>query len=177
MREQIEVLVTEEQLFGRIAELSAEIGNDYQRKNPVLVSVLKGSFMFVAHLMRQLTCNPEIDFIEASSYGADKVSSGTIRIHKDLSREIRGRHIIIVEDVLDTGLTLNYLVQSLSVREPKSIEVCALVVKDVKRKGSIIKPKYVGFTLPDVFIVGFGLDHNERYRELPYIGYIPDSPA
>lgn len=169
------LLVSAEEIQLRITELAREINRDYADKSPILIGVLKGSFMFLAHLVGQLDCDPEIDFIEASSYGADKSSSGTIRIHKDLSREIRGRHVIVIEDVLDTGLTLDFLVQSLALRQPESMEVCTLVEKEIERSRDLVHPKYVGFKLPNEFIIGFGMDYAEKYRELPYIGVLEES--
>ncbi len=163
-----ETILTEEQIRVRVRELGAELSADYADKDPLLVGVLRGAILFIADLVRAMDGFLEIDFMAVSSYGSTTRSSGVVRILKDLDQDIRDRDLLIVEDILDTGLTLNYLIRNLETRHPRSIEVCALLVKRGKQKVRLT-PKYQGFEIPDEFVVGYGLDLNEKYRNLPYI--------
>lgn len=168
-----EVILTESQIQERVGELGAEISADYGETPPLLVAVLRGAILFVADLMRTMTGELEVDFMAVSSYGSTTRSSGVVRILKDLDQDIRDRDILIIEDILDTGLTLNYLIRNLQTRQPRSIEVCALLIKRGKQKVRLT-PKYHGFEIPDEFVVGYGLDLNERYRNLPYIATLKE---
>jgi hypoxanthine phosphoribosyltransferase len=163
-----EILVSEEDLQGRIREIAAEISADYRGRELLVIGVLKGAIFFIADLVRQLDVPCEIDFMAVSSYGSQTHSSGVVRILKDLDIPIAGRHVLIVEDVIDSGLTLSYLLKNLASRDPASLEICALLTKPRHRRLGI-STKYVGFELPDVFVIGYGLDHGERFRNLPYI--------
>jgi len=169
-----EVLLTEDQIQGRVAELGAELGHDYADRQPLLVSVLKGSIVFLADLIRATELPLAVDLMELSSYGAAMESSGQVRILKDLSASIEGRDVIVVEDIIDTGLTLNYLLRYLHERSPASIRICCLLDKPARRLTDI-DIDYRGFTIPDRFVVGYGLDFDERYRNLPYIGVLRPS--
>ena len=169
-----EVLLTHEQIEARVGELGAQLAADYGDRDPVLVSVLKGSIIFLADLVRAMDIPLAIDLMEVSSYGAATESSGQVRILKDLSGSIEGRHVIVVEDIIDTGLTLNYLLRYLEDRGPASIRVCCLLDKPARRLASI-EIDYRGFTIPDRFVIGYGLDYDERYRNLPYIGVLRPS--
>ncbi|MGE3268191.1 MAG: hypoxanthine phosphoribosyltransferase [Chloroflexota bacterium] len=166
-----EILVTEEQLAARVAELGAQITADYDGKRLLLLGVLKGAVIFLVDLARQIQLSLEIDFMAVSSYGASTQSSGIVRILKDLEDSVEGQHILVVEDIVDSGLTLDYLLRTLAARGPASIKVCGLLVKERPRDLSI-PVDYVGFTIPDRFVVGYGLDYAERYRNLPYIGVL-----
>jgi hypoxanthine phosphoribosyltransferase len=163
-----ETLVEEEALQARIAELGDEISRDYHGREPLLVGVLKGAVFFMADLVRRVTVPCEIDFMAVSSYGSGTDSSGVVRILKDLDANIEGRHVLIVEDIVDSGLTLSYLVRNLQARSPASLEVCALLTKPARRKVDL-STRYVGFEIPDRFAIGYGLDHAERYRNLPFV--------
>ena len=166
-----EVLFTEEQLARRVGELAHQITQDYQGREIVLISVLRGSFIFMADLMRSITLPCTVDFMAVSSYGAGTTSSGQVKITKDLSESIEGRDIIVVEDILDSGNTLSYLLRILQARHPASMKLCTLLDKPDRR----IKPVHVdysGFSIPDEFVVGYGLDFAEKYRNLPYIGVL-----
>lgn len=163
-----ETLISQEQLQAKIVEIAAEISADYEGRKILVVGVLKGAIFFISDLVRQLTVPCEIDFMAVSSYGAATHSSGVVRILKDLDIPIAGRHVLIVEDVIDSGLTLSYLLKNLTSRGPASLEICTLLAKPGYRRLNI-EARYVGFELPDVFVVGYGLDHAERYRNLPYI--------
>jgi len=165
------IIISEAQLQSRVEELGRELEVDYKGKEPVCIGILKGAIMFIADLIRVTNIPLRIDFMAVSSYGSNTRSSGIVRILKDLEENIKGRHVILVEDILDTGLTLNYLLKILRSRQPASLEICALLVKDGK-KGMDLKPKYTGFVIPDNFIVGYGLDYDEKYRNLPYIGVL-----
>jgi len=167
----IKVLIDEKKLRRRVRELGQEITRDYKNKNPVLVSVLRGSFIFVADICREIKIPVTFDFMAVSSYGNSKASSGIVRITKDLEFSIENKEVIIIEDIVDSGRTLNYLVKNLQARNPKNIEVCALLDKDVPRKTEN-KVKYKGFDIPNKFVVGYGLDFEEKYRNFPFIGYI-----
>ncbi|HUS61912.1 MAG TPA: hypoxanthine phosphoribosyltransferase [Acidimicrobiales bacterium] len=162
------VVVSEEQLRRRVAELGAQITADYAGRAPLLVGVLKGAFMFMADLAREITLPVEFDFMAVSSYGSATKTSGVVRIVKDLDLDLTERDVIIVEDIIDSGLTLQYLRRNLMARNPASLEVCALLVKDgLQRNDPGLR--YVGFTIPPDFVVGYGLDVSERYRSLPYV--------
>jgi len=171
MTDQLKVIIRKRELKKRIKKLAYEISNDYRDKNPVLVGILKGSFIFMADLTRELQMPHEIDFISVASYGSGKCASGVVRWLKDLSINIEGKHVIIVEDIIDSGLTLNYIRNNLLTRKPKSLKIVTLLNKRRKRK--IKTPlKYVGFPIPDEFVVGYGLDYDEKYRNLPYIAQL-----
>lgn len=168
-----EILVTEEQIRTRVSEIAAEISRDYEGKDPVLVCVLKGAVFFMADLVREIKVPCEIDFMAVSSYGSSSDSSGVVRILKDLDAHIEGRNVIIIEDIIDTGLTLSYLMKNLGARNPKTLEVCTLLTKPERRK--VDNPcKYIGFDVPNRFVVGYGLDFQERYRNLRFIAALPE---
>jgi len=163
------VLFTEEQIKRRVAELGQAITADYQDRSPVLISILKGSAIFLADLIREIDLPVRVDFMSISSYGTGSESTGgVVRILKDLDQDIGGEHVILVEDIIDTGLTLSYLRRALSAREPASLVVCALLDKSVRRIPTL-EIRYRGFDCPDRFVLGYGLDHAERYRNLPGI--------
>ena len=162
------------QLQQRIAALGDELSRDYAGREPLLVGVLKGAVFFMADLVRRITVPCEIDFMAVSSYGSGTDSSGVVRILKDLDANIEGRHVLIVEDIVDSGLTLSYLVRNLQARRPASLEVCALLTKPDRRKTEIIC-RYVGFEIPNRFAIGYGLDYGERYRSLPYVAALDES--
>lgn len=164
----VEPLIPAEAIQSRVAELGAAISQDYAGLPLVLVGILKGAFVFMADLCRHLSVPVEFDFMAVSSYGAATKSSGVVRIVKDLDRDLRDRHVLIVEDIVSSGLTVSYLRRVLAARSPASVEVCALLVKDEPRPEEI-PIKYVGFHIPDVFVVGYGLDLDERFRNLPYV--------
>ena len=163
-----EIVVPEDVLQRRIAELGAEITSDYEGKAPLLVGVLKGAFIFMSDLARTIHLPVEFDFMAVSSYGSATKTSGVVRIVKDLDLDLTGRHVLVVEDIVDSGLTLSYLRRNLAARGPASLEVCALFVKDGLQKTDP-DLRYVGFPIPPDFVVGYGLDVSERYRNLPYI--------
>jgi hypoxanthine phosphoribosyltransferase len=160
-------------LRARIAELGREISDDYQGRDLLLLGVLKGAVFFLADLMRHLTVPCEIDFMAISSYGASTDSSGVVRILKDLDINIEGRHVLVVEDIIDSGLTLSYLMRNLESRNPATIEVCALLTKPARREIDV-QVRYTGFEIPNKFVIGYGLDFAERYRNLPYVGVLHD---
>ncbi len=166
-----EVLIDEETLSARVAELGAEISADYSDRELLLIGVLKGAVFFMADLMRHLTVPCEVDFMAISSYGDSTDSSGIVRILKDLDINIEGRHVLVVEDIIDSGLTLSYLMRNLESREPASLEVCALMTKPARREIEV-PVRYIGFEIPDCFVVGYGLDLGERYRNLPYVAVL-----
>jgi hypoxanthine phosphoribosyltransferase len=168
-----EVLVDTEALRARIAELGAEISADYEGRDLLLIGVLKGAVFFMADLMRKLTIPCEVDFMAISSYGASTDSSGVVRILKDLDINIEGRHVLVVEDIIDSGLTLSYLMRNLESREPATLEVCALLTKPDRREIDV-PVRYVGFEIPNRFVIGYGLDFGERYRNLPYVAVLSD---
>ncbi len=163
-----EVLVTADELRARIAELGKEIAEDYEGRSPLLVAVLKGAFIFMADLTRSIDLPLEVDFMAVSSYGASTRSSGVVRIVKDLDIDLADRHVIIVEDIIDSGLTLRYLRKTLRARQPASLEVCALFVREGNQEADV-DLRYVGFRIPPAFVIGYGLDVAERYRNLPDI--------
>ena len=163
-----EVLVQKDALDHRVRQLGAEISGDYGGRNPLLVGVLKGAVFFLSDLMRRIDIPCEVDFMAVASYGSSTDSSGVVRILKDLDTAIEGRHVLIVEDIVDSGLTLQYLLRSLGARDPASLHVCALLVKPERRKVEL-PIRYVGFEIPNRFAIGYGLDHAERHRNLPYV--------
>jgi hypoxanthine phosphoribosyltransferase len=163
-----ETLVSGEDLQRRIAELGEEISRDYEGRDLFMVGVLKGAVLFLADLMRNLTVPCEIDFMAVSSYGSETDSSGVVRIMKDLDAPIEGRDVLIVEDIIDSGLTLHYLMKNLKARGPASLEVCSLLIKPERRRVEL-PIRYVGFEIPNKFAIGYGLDHGQRYRNLPYV--------
>jgi len=162
------VVVTEDELKLRIAELGQEITRDYAGRPPLLVGVLKGAFMFMSDLARAIDLPVEFDFMAVSSYGSATKTSGVVRIVKDLDLDLTDRHVLVVEDIVDSGLTLSYLRRNLLARHPASVEVCALLVREGLQRADP-ELKYVGFRIPPAFVVGYGLDVAERYRNLPYI--------
>lgn len=164
-----EVLLTEEQIRQRVGELADEISAIYRDKNPVLVGVLKGVLFFMADLLRALPIASEVDFLSVANYADDTHTRGLVRLVKDLETPIEGRHVLFVEDVIDTGLTLNYLLRNLKTRQPASLEVCVLFNKPTKRLIDI-PLRFKGFDIPDRFVVGYGLDFHEKYRNLPFVG-------
>ena len=166
-----QVLIEETALQARIAELGDEISRDYEGRDLLLIGVLKGAVFFMADLMRRLTIPCEIDFMAISSYGAATDSSGVVRILKDLDINIERKHVLVVEDIIDSGLTLSYLVRNLEAREPASLEVCALLTKPARREIEV-DVRYVGFEIPNRFVIGYGLDFAERYRNLPYVAVL-----
>jgi hypoxanthine phosphoribosyltransferase len=168
-----EILIDEVTLAARVAELGAEVSEDYQGRDLLLIGVLKGAVFFMADLMRLLTVPCEVDFMAISSYGDATDSSGIVRILKDLDINIEGRHVLVVEDIIDSGLTLSYLMRNLESREPASLEVCALLTKPSRREIDV-PVRYVGFEIPNKFVVGYGLDFGERYRNLPFVGVLSE---
>ena len=169
-----QVLYTEEELRRRVKELGRQITADYAGREPMLGSVLRGSYIFMADLTRAISLDVTVDFMAVSSYGAGTVSSGQVEIKKDLSDSIEGKDLIVVEDILDSGKTLYYMMDVLRARQPASIRICTLMDKP-ERRTKPITADYVGFTIPDAFIVGYGLDYAEKYRNLPYVGVLKPS--
>ena len=167
------VLITAEELQNRVAELGAQISGDYVDKNPILVGVLRGVFVFMADLVRAITIPIDVDFIGITRYGSSTQTRGAVRFTKDLEVCIEGRHVLFVEDVIDTGLSIHYILRSLKTREPASLQVCTLFDKPRTR---LFDPEvaYTGFMLPDKFVVGYGLDYDERYRNLPFVGVLKE---
>jgi hypoxanthine phosphoribosyltransferase len=163
-----DTLVSSEELRRRVAELGEEVSRDYAGRDLFMVGVLKGAVLFLADLMRGVTVPCEIDFMAVSSYGSQTDTSGVVRILKDLDASIEGRHVLIVEDIIDSGLTLQYLMRTLSARSPASLEVCALLTKPERLRVDL-SPRYVGFEIPNRFAVGYGLDHAQQYRNLDYV--------
>lgn len=166
-----EILFTEEQLKNRVSEIARQIEADYAGKEIMLISVLRGSFIFMADLCRAIRLPCTLDFMSVSSYGTGTTSSGQVQITKDLSEDITGRHVIVVEDILDSGNTLSYLLNILEHRHPASVRLCTLLDKP-ERRTKPVDLHYRGFTIPDAFVVGYGLDYAEKYRNLPYIGVL-----
>ncbi|MBE3583357.1 MAG: hypoxanthine phosphoribosyltransferase [Limnochordaceae bacterium] len=166
-----EILLTQEQIAVKVAELGKQISQDYEGKDLGLICILKGASIFAADLVRHIELPISLDFMAISSYGMGTKTSGVVRILKDLDHPIQGRHILVVEDIVDTGLTLKYLLESLRSRQPASLHVCTLLDKPSRRRVEI-EPDYNGFHIPDKFVVGYGLDFDERYRNLPYIGVL-----
>ena len=171
MRRDIErMLISEEEIQKKVAEMGKKISQDFRDKDPLFVGVLKGCFIFMADMMRYVDIRCSMDFMAVSSYSGTS-STGAVKINKDLSEDIEGRHVIIVEDILDSGVTLSYLKQYLMVRKPASISIATLMDKPARRKADVYAD-YSCFEIPDAFVVGYGLDYNERYRNLPYIGVL-----
>ena len=167
-----EVLITEEQLKARIAELGKELSREYADKNPIVVGVLKGVVVFYADMIRQLTVPCQMDFMWISSYEGTN-STGKMKVRQDLSNDIRGRHVLILEDIFDTGNSLDFTIKELSKREPASLKVCTLLDKPERRNPAVkLQADWVGFTIPNEFVVGYGLDYNEYYRNLPFVGVL-----
>lgn len=168
------ILVSEEDIDLRVKELAKEIGEDYKNESFVLVGILKGAFIFLSDLAKAIENRCSIDFIATSSYGLTGTeSSGSVKLLKDISQSIRGKSVVIVEDILDTGSTLDFVLAHLSSYKPKSLEICTLLSKPSRRKINV-EAKYVGFTIPDEFVVGYGLGYNEEYRNLPYVGVLKE---
>jgi hypoxanthine phosphoribosyltransferase len=165
------VLISQEELQQRVRQLGAQISADYRDLNPLLLCVLKGGYLFLADLTRALSIRHGIDFMAISSYGNSTESSGVVRILKDLDTDITGRHVLIVEDIIDTGFTLAYLLDNLRVRQPASLSICSLLTKPARRQVDLIVD-YAGFEVPDEFVVGYGLDYGEDYRNLPFVGVL-----
>jgi hypoxanthine phosphoribosyltransferase len=168
-----EILVQPDELRRKVAELGAAVSADYEGRELLLVGVLKGAVFFLSDLMREITIPCEVDFMAVASYGSSTDSSGVVRILKDLDASIEDRDVLIVEDIVDSGLTLQYLLRNLRARGPASVEVCALLTKPERRKIDL-EPRYVGFEIPNRFAIGYGLDHGERYRNLPYVAALQD---
>jgi hypoxanthine phosphoribosyltransferase len=168
-----EELVSQADLERRVRELGAEISRDYAGKDLFLVGVLKGAVFFLSDLMRSLEVDCEVDFMAVASYGSSTDSSGVVRILKDLDATIEGKDVLIVEDIIDSGLTLSYLLRTLRAREPRSLEVCALLTKPERREVDL-PIRYTGFEIPNKFVIGYGLDHAERYRNLPYVAVLQE---
>ncbi len=168
-----EILLTAEQIESKVAELGAAISRDYQGQDVLLVCILKGALVFMADLMRHVTIPICIDTMAVTSYGVSTVSSGVVRIVKDLDVPAEGKHLLIVEDIVDSGLTLNYLASNLRNRRPASVRICTLLDKPDRRQAPVV-PDYNGFIIPDRFVVGYGLDYQERYRNLPFVGVPKD---
>lgn len=172
MRNDIDhILFNEQELAEKVQELGKRITEDYKGKSPFLIGVLKGCFIFMSDLARAIDLPCDIDFMAVSSYGSSTSSTGAVQIKKDLNRDIEGRDVIIIEDILDSGVTLSYLTKYLANRNPASIKICTLMDKPARRK-SEIRADYIGFVCPDEFVVGYGLDYDEKYRNLPYVGIL-----
>jgi hypoxanthine phosphoribosyltransferase len=164
--DKLKVIIPKEEIAQRLTELAAEIRRDYKGQNPLLIGILKGSFVFLSDLMRSMNIPVEVDFVRLSSYGAGKENSGKIKLVKDVETPIKGRHVLVVEDIIDRGLTVRFLLDYLSFRKPSSLKLCALFDKPSRRKVEV-PIDYVGFTIPDAFVVGYGLDLDEKFRYLP----------
>ncbi|MBI4734352.1 MAG: hypoxanthine phosphoribosyltransferase [Rubrobacteridae bacterium] len=169
------ILITDDSIRQKAKELGEEISKDYEGKELLLVSVLRGGFIFIADLVRYISIPVTIDFMAISSYGSSTETSGVVQVIKDLEENINGKHVLIIEDVIDTGLTLNYLIKNLKSREPESINVCVLLDKSPRRIIDNLPIRYKGFDIPDYFVVGYGLDYRQQYRNLPYIGILKKS--
>ncbi len=169
--EKIEVLFTEEEIKDSVKRIARQIEKDFDGEEVVFVGILKGAFMFISDLAREVNLNTKIDFISVSSYGEKTTSSGVVKLIKDLDNDIAGKNVIIVEDIVDTGLTLKYLTDLLDQRKPKSIKLCTLLNKACRRRVDI-KNDYIGFEIKDYFIVGYGIDYAQKYRGLPYVGHV-----
>ena len=166
-----EILLTQEQLAAKVKELGDQISKDYQGKEILMIGILRGAVIFMADLARAVKVPVALDFMAVSSYGQSTSSSGIVRILKDLDEEVQGKHLLIVEDIIDSGLTLKYLLENLKSRNPASIKICTLLNKPERRKAEV-PVEYNGFTIPDNFVVGYGLDYAEKYRNLPFIGIL-----
>ena len=171
-----EIILSESQIKEKVKELAAQITKDYSDKTPIIIGILKGSVIFLSDLIRSIDLPMSLDFIAVSSYGSEMTSSGVVRIQYDLKTSIEGRDVLVVEDIVDTGLTLAYLMENFATRHPKSIKICALLDKKEARKSDIeLKIDYVGFEVPDKFLVGYGLDYDEKYRNLPFVAAISEN--
>ena len=171
-----EIIVSESQIKEKVWELAAQITKDYSDKTPIVIGILKGSVIFLSDLIRSIDLPISLDFIAVSSYGSEMTSSGVVRIQYDMKTSIEGRNVLVVEDIVDTGLTLAYLVENFATRHPKSMKICALLDKKEARKSDIeLKIDYAGFEVPDQFLVGYGLDYDEKYRNLPFIAAISEN--
>ncbi len=168
-----QIIITEEEIKQRVAELGAQITADYQGRDLFVICILKGAAVFMSDLIRQIKVPVEIDFMSLSSYGASTKTSGVVRMLRDLDREIAGKHILVVEDIVDTGLTLSYLKENLMVRKPASLKICTFLDKPSRRQVDL-KPDYCGREIEDYFVVGYGLDFNEKGRELPYVAIVKE---
>lgn len=167
------VLISAAELEQRVRELGAEISDDYRGKDLIMIGILRGAVVFIADLLRELSIPCEIDFMAVSSYGSSSDSSGVVRILKDLDDSISGRHVLIVEDIVDSGLTLNYLMRTLTARDPASLEVCTLLTKPERRRVEV-PVRYTGFEIPNTFVIGYGLDYDQRYRNLDHVAALPE---
>lgn len=172
MADKIRVLLTEEEVNKKISEVAAQINKDYEGKEVHLICILKGGVFFTCELAKRLTIPVSLDFMSVSSYGSDTKSSGVVKIIKDLDEPLEGKNVIIVEDIIDSGRTLAYLIEVLKQRNPKNIELCTLLDKPGRRVKKQVQVKYTCFTIPDEFVVGYGLDYDQKYRNLPYIGVV-----
>jgi hypoxanthine phosphoribosyltransferase len=170
-----EVLLTREQIAARVTDLGRDISRDYAGRSPLLISVLKGAVFFVTDLSRAIQIPVSLDFMAITSYGSARAQSGVVRLIKDLDVEITGRHVILVEDIIDTGLTAGYLLRLLQARTPASLQICTLLDRPRRRILAALPIVYRGFEIPDRFVVGYGLDYRERYRQLPFIGVLKDA--
>jgi hypoxanthine phosphoribosyltransferase len=173
MDKRIEVQLSAEKIAARVQELGAQISRDYAGKELVLVGVLKGSFIFMADLARAISADLRVEFLGVQSYGDETTSSGVVQITFDLTKPIDGKHVLIVEDIVDTGLTMDYLLEQMRTRHPASVKLCALLHKPSRMKKSCVID-YLGFTIPDLFVIGYGLDYAQKYRNLPYIGVLTE---
>lgn len=171
MSDQISVMYSEEEVNRRISELGAQINRDYAGKNITLVCILKGAAFFACELAKRITVPVQLEFMRCSSYGNETESSGVVKIIQDLDEPVRGKNILVVEDIIDTGRTMHYLLEILEQRAPESIRLCALLDKPDRRVADV-KVDYTGFVIPDEFVIGYGLDYDQRYRNLPYIGVL-----
>ena len=172
MADKIRVLLTEEEVNKKISEVAAQINKDYEGKEVHLICILKGGVFFTCELAKRLTIPVSLDFMSVSSYASDTKSSGVVKIIKDLDEPLEGKNVIIVEDIIDSGRTLAYLIEVLKQRNPKNIELCTLLDKPERRVKKQVQVKYTCFTIPDEFVVGYGLDYDQKYRNLPYIGVV-----
>ena len=172
MADKIRVLLTEEEVNKKISEVAAQINKDYEGKEVHLICILKGGVFFTCELAKRLTIPVSLDCMSVSSYGSDTKSSGVVKIIKDLDEPLEGKNVIIVEDIIDSGRTLAYLIEVLKQRNPKNIELCTLLDKPERRVKKQVQVKYTCFTIPDEFVVGYGLDYDQKYRNLPYIGVV-----
>ena len=173
MSEQIKVLLTKDEIQQKVLELAKSISADYSDRELVIISVLKGAFVFTSDLIRALTIPVKVDFVQIGSYGASKTSSGVMKIKKDIDEEIKGKNVLIVDDIIDCGYTLDFLLKHLKKKKPATVDICVLLDKLPRRRVEV-PIRYKGFEIPDVFVVGYGLDYAESYRNLPYIGYIKE---
>jgi len=171
-KELIDVMITEAAIQKRVEELGEEISRDYSGQKVLLIGILKGAVVLLADLMRKITIDMEIDFIAVSSYGDGTESSGVVKIDKDVGQSIEGKHVILVEDILDTGTTLSSLSKHFAKGNPESLKICVLLDKPERRTKTDVRADYIGFTIPDKFVVGYGLDYAQRYRQVPYIGVL-----